>query len=128
MRINQTANKHFLNIYYLERGFMSTSLLKPNSRLGDDESLLKIYVDKGTVGAYVPTVAGRSEYELLLQNNLYIRLCNKPYFDEKINAYIYECKISANGIEESRKMIFFTEENFEKIRQIPEFGFLKFFF
>ena len=36
------------------------------------------------------------------------------YFDEKINAYIYECKISANGIEESRKMIFFSEENFEK--------------
>ena len=107
---------------------MSTSLLKPNSRLGDDESLLKIYVDKGTVGAYVPTVAGRSEYELLLQNNLYIRLCNKPYFDEKINAYIYECKISANGIKESRKMIFLLMRILKKIRQITELSFLIFFF
>ena len=39
----------------------------------------------------------KSEYELLLQNNLYIRLCNKPYFDKEIKTRVYECKISIDG-------------------------------
>ena len=92
------ANKHNSNKYYLERGFMSTSLIKPKAEdIKIEQCVLKIYVAKGTVGAYVNTVVFRSEYELLLQNNLYIRLCNKPYFDKEINTNIYECKISIDG-------------------------------
>lgn len=92
------ANKHNSNKYYLERGFMSTSLIKPKAEdIKIEQCVLKIYVAKGTVGAYVNTVVFRSEYELLLQNNLYIRLCNKPYFDKEINTNVYECKISIDG-------------------------------
>ena len=87
------ANKEFENHYYYEKGFTSTSLLKKIvSDAPDDASLLKLYVDKGTVGAYIDTVVSRAEYEILLQNNLHIRLCKKPYFDKTINRMVYECK------------------------------------
>ena len=72
---------------------MSTSLLKTIVEdRREDCSLLKIYVDKGTVGAYVDVVASRGEHELLLQNNLNIRLCNVPYLDKEYNVMVYECK------------------------------------
>lgn len=87
------ANKKFEHHYYYEKGFTSTSLLKKIvDDAPDDASLLKLYVDKGTVGAYVDTVVSRAEHEILLQNNLFIRLCKAPYFDKKINRMIFECK------------------------------------
>ena len=87
------ANKNNCEHYYEEKGFMSTSLLKTIVEdRREDCSLLKIYVDKGTVGAYVDVVASRGEHELLLQNNLNIRLCNVPYLDKEYNVMVYECK------------------------------------
>lgn len=73
---------------------MSTSLTKDiafHEEYAQNHMLLKIYVNKGIVGTYVNTVTKRNEYELLLQNNLYIRLCGKPYIDPEVGRRVYEC-------------------------------------
>lgn len=85
---------------FYERGFMSTSLLKKIAKDAPDNSvLLKLYVNKATVGAYVNSVVGRNEYEMLLQNNLFLRICKKPYWDEEYGMMIIECKTTSFAME-----------------------------
>lgn len=92
------ANKATSHHYYYEKGFMSTSLTKDIALHDEynDRLVLKIYVPRGKYGIFVDAIAIRGEYELLLQNNLYIRLCGKPYKDYDINKRIHECEISIN--------------------------------
>ena len=85
---------------FYERGFMSTSLLKEIAKDAPDNSvLLKLYVNKATVGAYVNSVVRRNEYEMLLQNNLFLRICKKPYWDEEYGMMIIECKTTSFAME-----------------------------
>lgn len=92
------ANKKTSHHFYYEKGFMSTSLTKDIALHDEykDRLVLKIYVPKGKYGIFVDAITNRGEYELLLQNNLYIRLCGKPYKDYDINKRVHECKISIN--------------------------------
>ncbi len=81
----------------LEKGFLSTSLIK-QTIISDVEfkgsnSLLKIYVDEGTIGLYVNSVTRRNEQEMLLYPNYYLGLVNYPYEDTASNKTIYECKL-----------------------------------
>lgn len=97
------ATKNVESSQYFERGFTSTSLLKSIIKDGLDKCehtkyapskiyLLKLYVDKGTVGAYVNPIVKRDEYEMLLQNNLFLRVCGKPYYDNEYKIMVVECK------------------------------------
>ena len=93
------TNKKTSHKYYLEKGYLSTSLLKDIMKDAPDGSfLLKIYVDKGTVGIYANAVAPRDEYEILIRNNSFIRMCNKPYMDPDYNIPLYECKLYTTNI------------------------------
>ena len=77
-------------------GFTSVSLIKEIYKCAPEgTSLLKVYVPKGMIGVYVNPLVQRNENELLLQNNTNLRLCEKPYFDEEINGWIYGCEISS---------------------------------
>lgn len=80
-----------------EKGFMSTSLCKDIVNSGDHyakyNNLLKIYVDKGTVGAYMNMIAGRTENEILLLPNMYLALAEFPYMDLETGKTIFECKL-----------------------------------
>ncbi|QSX04663.1 hypothetical protein JYG23_08065 [Sedimentibacter sp. zth1] len=79
----------------LERGFISTSMtldiVKSEEPYNLHENLLKIYVSKDTIGVYVNSVANRSENEILLYPNGYLRLIKKPY--KQLNKIVYECVI-----------------------------------
>lgn len=87
------ANKEKEHHYYYEKGFVSTSLLRNIAlQAPENSSLLKIYVDQNVLGIYVNTVVARDEFELLIQNNLFIRLCEKPKWDDELKMMIYECK------------------------------------
>ena len=80
---------------YYEKGFMSTSLLK--SIVDSEEpyslhkNLLKIYIDKNTIGVYVNAVTRRSEEEILFLPRMSLGLISKPYKDKEIGKIIYEC-------------------------------------
>lgn len=80
---------------YYEKGFMSTSLLKDivvfDEKYSSHKNLLKIYVNKNTMGVYVNVVARRSEEEMLFLPGMTLGLINKPYQDKNINKTIYEC-------------------------------------
>ncbi|MFR3835571.1 MAG: ADP-ribosyltransferase [Eubacterium sp.] len=81
---------------FCEKGFMSTSLVKEIAKDAPDNSvLLKLYVSKATVGAYVNSVVRRNEYEMLLQNKLFLRICKKPYWDEEYGMMMIECKTTS---------------------------------
>lgn len=84
--------------YYNEKGFFSTSLTKDIALDEDykDREILKIYVPKGKYGIFVDSVVSRGEYEILLQNNISIRMCGYPYKDLRLKKTIYECEISPN--------------------------------
>lgn len=99
--INATKNNKSKRYY--EKGFMSTSLLKSIIKDAYDKYersqyapsqlyLLKLYVDKGTAGAYVNSIVKRDEFEMLLQNNLFLQICKKPYYDHEYKIMIVECK------------------------------------
>lgn len=60
-----------------EKGFLSTSLHKTIDMDHDFDALLRIYLPKGVPGAYVPCVAGRSEQEMLMLPNSFIKLTEK---------------------------------------------------
>lgn len=79
-----------------EMGFLSTSMLKSianKDEFSRGEALLKMYVQKGTVGVYVNEVTRRNEEEILLPPGLYIKLMGEPYMDETINKMVYECEV-----------------------------------
>jgi len=60
-----------------EKGFLSTSLLRTIDMDHNFDALLRIYLPKGVSGAYVPCVAGRSEQEMLMLPNSFIKLTGK---------------------------------------------------
>lgn len=80
-----------------EKGFMSTSLLKnitnENEPYASEKNLLKIFVCKGTIGAYVNVITVRNEEEMLLFPNMYLGLSSYPYKDNKSGKTIFECKL-----------------------------------
>lgn len=84
-----------------EKGFMSTSLCKDITSTEGHylqfNKLLKIYVEKGTVGAYTSIVAGKSEEEMLLLPNRYLALVEYPYIDA--GKEVYECKLLSTELE-----------------------------
>ena len=81
---------------FCEKGFLSTSLVKDIAKDAPDNTvLLKLYVSKATVGVYVNSVVRRNEYEMLLQNNLFLRICKKLYWDEEYGMMMIECKTTS---------------------------------
>ncbi len=76
---------------------MSTSLIKDivdqEESYAAENNLLKIYVEKGTIGVYVNAVTKRSEEEMLLFPNMYLGLIGYPYNDKESGKIIYECKL-----------------------------------
>ncbi len=84
---------------YQEKGFMSTSMLKPIHNHKDypnDYSILKIYVDHEITpihAIYANAIAKRDEAELLLPPNLYIYMVNYPFNDKGTGKTIYEVTI-----------------------------------
>lgn len=87
------ANKKLSHKKYYELGFLSTSLIKSIAENAPaNSSLLKLYIDKGMVGAYVDVITGKGDNELLLRNNVFLNLCNAPYWDEEYKMMTYECK------------------------------------
>lgn len=87
------CNKKCNPVPVLEKGFMSTSLLKRIAFEDNRNNLLKIYVKKNTCGIYVNAVAKRGEEEMLLLPNMFLRLIEYPYLDEESGKTIYECKL-----------------------------------
>lgn len=87
-----TDNKSY---FYYEKGFMSTSLIKDIVKIDEPYSshknLLKIYVEKNTIGVYVNVVTRRSEEEMLFLPGMTLKLIEKPYKDKNIDKIIYEC-------------------------------------
>ena len=95
----------------IEKGFISTSLLKNKREQRENydrtSHMLKIYVDKGIVGTYLPLVVDmKFEQEMLLSPNGYFHLLKEPYKSENRKVYdkfshryevfptiIYECKL-----------------------------------
>ncbi|WP_455810391.1 ADP-ribosyltransferase [Clostridium butyricum] len=78
-----------------EKGYLSTSLTKNivNSKeyYSNHKNLLKIYVKANTVGIYVNEVTNRSENEILLSPNGYLKLIKEPYKEN--NKLVYECEL-----------------------------------
>lgn len=81
----------------LEKGFMSTSLLKDivdqDEPYANEENLLKIFAPKGTIGIYVNAVTARSEEEMLLFPNMYLGMAAYPYRDNDTGKMVYECEL-----------------------------------
>lgn len=90
-------NKNDLPIPTLEKGFVSTGLLKDivneKESYTRHKNLLKIYVKKNSIGIYVNSVAKRSEQEILLLPKGYFCLIDYPYKDHSINKMVYECNL-----------------------------------
>lgn len=80
-----------------EKGFMSTSLLKnianETEAYANQNNLLKIFVPKDTIGVYVNVVKSRSEEEVLLSPNMYLRLVSYPHIDEDTGKMMFECEL-----------------------------------
>lgn len=78
-----------------EKGFLSTSLTKnivnSNEYYSDHKNLLKIYVKSKSIGIYVNSVTKRTENELLLAPNGYLKLINYPYKEN--GKIVYECDL-----------------------------------
>lgn len=84
---------------FLEKGFMSTSLLKDivflDENYSKEKNLLKLYVKKGTIGAYVNAISRRREEEILLVPNMYVAMTKYPYKDKELDKIVYECIIES---------------------------------
>jgi hypothetical protein len=80
-----------------EKGFMSTSLLKnivnEQRAYNNHKNLLKIYLDKNSIGIYVNAITRRSEEEMLLFPNSYLGMIEYPYRDSTSGKIVYECKL-----------------------------------
>lgn len=78
-----------------EKGFLSTSLTKnivnSNEYYSNHKNLLKIYVEAKSIGIYVNSVIKRTENELLLAPNGYLKLINYPYKEN--DKIVYECNL-----------------------------------
>lgn len=85
-------NKAGSEVYH--DGFMSTSLLKDivnqEEHYAARNNLLQIYVDEGAVGAYVNVVMSRAEEEILFLP-CYVRMIEKPYYDEELGKNVFPC-------------------------------------
>lgn len=76
------------------KGFLSTSLISNFELDHGYEAILRIYLPKGTYGAYVTNVSGRpQEQEMLFLPNAYLKLLDsKRIHKEKIRKYpVYNC-------------------------------------
>ncbi len=93
--IKELVENNKQGIPTLEHRFISTSMtldiVKSEEPYNLHKNLLKIYVSKDTIGVYVNSVANRSENEILLYPNGYLRLIKKPY--KQLNKIVYECVI-----------------------------------
>lgn len=80
-----------------EKGFVSASLLRSivneKESYAGHENLLKIYVNKNSIGIYVNAITKRGEQEILLFPNGYFRLIEYPYKDHSIKKMVYECEL-----------------------------------
>lgn len=84
--------------YTTEFGFLSTSLLAniidhTEEQYSKHNSLLKIYVPRGTVGIYVNSVTARVEQEMLFAPRRGLALVAPPYFDTDIGKNVFECRL-----------------------------------
>lgn len=81
----------------LEKGFMSTSLIKriveENEGYTENKNLLKIFVPKDTIGVYANVVQSRDEQEMLLLCGMKLALSSYPYIDEKTGKKVFECQL-----------------------------------
>lgn len=81
----------------IEKGFLSASLLKEITNQDEGyachPNLLKIYVPKNTLGIYVNSVVSRSECEMLLAPNCYLRLIAYPHLDHVTQKRVFECEL-----------------------------------
>lgn len=79
---------------YQEKGFLSTSLNinffnNNDEHYSKNKNMLKIYVKKGTIGAFVSHIDYRDESEILFLPNSELVLIKKPYRYKDKN--IFEC-------------------------------------
>lgn len=90
------------NGYYLEKGFLSTSIsLKGISNIdretiGRVKYVLKLYVPKRTPALYVEDIEGsgmdeREEQEVILPRDSKIRPINRPFHEKEFGYWIFEC-------------------------------------
>ena len=88
------------NKWTYDKGFLSTSLT--DSIAKDEESheyLLEIYIKRGTIGAFVTSIADGGELEILLYPNCGLRIVerfiSKPrLFRKKIHKkLVYKCEL-----------------------------------
>ena len=89
---------------YQEKGFLSTSLIKKaciaNKMEYQSDFLLKIYIPENVYGVYVNLIAQRSEMELLLAPEYFLKMIKKPYWDEEAKAEVYEVELVSFDLEE----------------------------
>lgn len=87
---------------FIEKGFLSTTLLKEKVMSGeeryvcDNRCILKIYVKKGTRGAYTSIFFDTiGEYEMTFLNNSVLKLKSPPYVYINNNKIILECNFES---------------------------------
>lgn len=83
---------------FVEDGFMSTALAYVGVEDMKETCLLKIYLnyyeEQNVHGLYVNEYTNkRSETELLLMPGLFIRLLDKPYWDESFGKWVYKVTV-----------------------------------
>ena len=86
------------NSAFAENAFMSTALSYDGINDIEEPCLLKIYLnyypDQNVHGLYVNEYTDkRSETELLLMPGLYIRMLDKPYWDESFKKWVYKVTV-----------------------------------
>ncbi|WP_291649903.1 ADP-ribosyltransferase [Clostridium sp.] len=93
-------NNKSLGIPTQEKGFMSTSLtmdmfnkskFNDSNEFKNTKNILKIYVNSGAKGIYVEDISKRSELEIILPPNCFLKMIKKPYYEN--DKEIYECKL-----------------------------------
>ncbi|EMJ4245487.1 hypothetical protein PIU50_003376 [Clostridioides difficile] len=98
--IQELISENKKGLPVIERDFLSTSLLTDiigvKEAYHEYDNLLKIYVDKGTIGLYVNEIfeipeRRRKEEEILFYPNGYLYLMKYPYKDSVLNKKVYEC-------------------------------------
>ena len=86
--------------YTEEPGFLSTSLLK---KIAEDKeyehrgNLLKIYVPRGSVGAYINEIMARDEEEILFLPNAGLTMLDYPAKDKETGKKVFEIALTENG-------------------------------
>lgn len=81
---------------YIEKGFLSTTLLKDKinkefERYNKYHFMLKIYVKKGSIGVYTSFCSTLKEYEMLFLNNgIFKKICGPSAIKNNILECVYE--------------------------------------